>query len=158
MSESKCEPAVPGESSVEMETVKALLRNAGVAFHEETSGHLTVDGGPDDGLIEVTPDSVRCLFGVDMEELRLLVSGAGNEDLGEDELQRVAREQLRPLQRRYQPLFAAAGFQEDVLVDADSFAIVFVKPTAGLRPAAVAELVRWCCHVGRPAKSNGDAP
>jgi hypothetical protein len=158
MRESKCEPAATGDAADEMGTVKALLQKAGVVFREEAAGQLVVDGGPDDCLIEVTPDSVRCLFGVDMGELRLLVSGSGNEDLGEDELQRVAREQLRPLQRRYQPVFTAAGFQEDVVVDADSLAIAFVKPTAGLRAAAIAELVQWSCRVGRPAESSGAAP
>jgi len=147
------DPGTGETAAVEMDTLKTLLREAGIAFSEEPAGRLVVVGGPEDYLIEVAPDGgIWCLFGVDMGELRLLVSGAGNEDLGEDELQRVAREQLRPLHRRYQPLFAGAGFQEEVVVDADSYAIAFVKPTAGLSPAAIMDVVRWCCRTGQPTR------
>ncbi|HUJ79418.1 MAG TPA: hypothetical protein VLY45_03770 [Nitrospiria bacterium] len=157
MGESQIERAALGETAVGMAILKTRLREAGVAFSEEASGRLAVAGGPDEYLIEVAPDGVRCLFGVDMEELRLLVSGSGNEDLGEDELQRVAREQVRPLVRRYQPIFAAAGFQEEVVVDAGSYAVAFVKPTAGFSPSAIVEVVRWCCRAGRPPRLAKEA-
>lgn len=141
-----------GDSAVvDMDTFKTQLRQAGVSFSEDSDGRLVIDGGPDDYLVEVDPHGdVWCLFGVDMSELRLLVSGSSNEDLGEDELQRVAREQLRPVHRRYQPLFAGAGFKEEVVVDADSYAIAFVKPTAGLSQADRVDLVRWCLTVQPP--------
>jgi len=144
---------------MEIDRIKALLRQEGIGFAEEPSGRLAIAGGPDDCLIEVDPaGGVWCLFGIDMEELRLLVSGSSNEDLGEDELQRVAREHLRPLYRRYQPLFAGAGFGEEVVVDAESYAIAFVKQTAGLSPAGFVEAVQWCRRVGQPVRSNGVAP
>jgi hypothetical protein len=140
-----------------MDRLKALLRQTGVEFVEEPSGRLAIAGGPDDYLIEVDAGGVWCLLGVDMQELRLLVSGSSNEDLGEDELQRVAREQLRPLYRRYQPLFAGAGFEEEVIVDAGSYAIGFVKRPAGLSPADIIETVRWCRRAGQPARGSGVA-
>jgi hypothetical protein len=143
------------ESTVaDMDLFKTLLQQAGVSFVEESDGRLSIAGGPDDYLVEVDPHgNVWCLFGVDMSELRLLVSGSSNEDLGEDELQRVAREQLRPLHRRYQPLFAGAGFEEEVVVDADSYAIGFVKPTAGLSEAEMVDVVRWCL-AGQPPQGR----
>ena len=146
------EETVRDESTaVDMDTFKSLLQQAGVSFSEESDGRLIIAGGSDDYLVEVNPHgNVWCLFGVDMSELRLLVSGSSNEDLGEDELQRVAREQLRPLQRRYQPLFAGAGFEEEVVVDADSYAIAFVKPTAGLSQADMVDVVRWCLAAQPP--------
>jgi len=149
------QPATAGGDPGRLE---ALLRQAGIPYSEEASGRLTITDGPEDFLIEVHPaDGVWCLFGIDMGELRLLVSGSGNEDLGEDELQRVAREHLRPLYRRYQPVFARAGFQEEVVVDADSYAIAFVKSTAGSSPAEMVEVVRWCCRAGQPARGRGVA-
>jgi len=138
--------------------LQALLRQGGIMFREDTAGRLAIDGGPDDYLIELDPrDGLWCLFGIDMQELRLLVSGSGNEDLGEDELQRVAREQLRPVYRRYQPLFARAGFDEEVVVDAESYAIGYVKRTAGLSQEEIVELVRWCRSGGRTPGGNGAA-
>jgi hypothetical protein len=153
------EETVRGESTaVEMDTLKNLLQQAGMSFSEDSTGRLVIAGGPDDYLIEVDPHGVVwCLFGVDMSELRLLVSGSSNEDLGEDELQRVAREHLRPLYRRYQALFVGAGFEEEVVVDADSYAIAFVKPTAGLSRADMVDVVRWCCRAGHPPHSGGAA-
>jgi hypothetical protein len=139
---------------VDMDTFKTLLQQARVSFSEESDGRLAIAGGPDDYLVEVDPHGdVWCLFGVDMSELRLLVSGSSNEDLGEDELQRVAREHLRPLHRRYQPLFAGAGFEEQVVVDADSYAMAFVKPTAGLSQTDMVDVVRWCLD-GQPPHSR----
>jgi len=153
------EETVRGESTaVEMGKLKTLLQEAGISFSEESAGRLVIAGGPDDYLIEVDPHGVVwCLFGVDMSELRLLVSGSSNEDLGEDELQRVAREHLRPLYRRYQPLFVGVGFEEEVVVDADSYAIAFVKPTDGLNQADMVDVVRWCCRAGQPPQSGGAA-
>jgi hypothetical protein len=146
-------------AAVDMDTLKTRLRQERVSFSEEAGGRLLIDGGSDDYLIEVDPaGGVWCLFGVDMGELRLLVSGFSNEDLGEDELQRVAREHLRPLYRRYQPLFAGAGFEEEVAVDADSYAMAFVKPTTGLSSADIVDVVRWCCQIGQPPRLKEAAP
>jgi hypothetical protein len=129
--------------------VRALLNRSGVGVSEESDGRLLIAGGPDDYLIELDPArGLMCLFGVDMQELRLLVSGASNEDLGEDELQRVAREQLRPLCRRYQSRFAAAGFAEEAVVDAESYAVAFIKPVAGMRPETIVAWVQWCRGTG----------
>jgi len=139
--------AVP--AATDFFSIKQLLRQSHIAFTEDAAtGRLEIDG-PDDYLIELDPArGLCCLFGVDMAELRLLVSGASNEDLGEDELQRVAREQLRPLYRRYQSRFAGAGFMEDVMVDAHSYAVAFVKSTAMLAPDEVVRLVQWCRNAG----------
>lgn len=154
--EPRHEKTIRGETTaVEMDKLKTLLQQAGISFGEESAGRLVIVDGPDDYLIEVDPHGdVWCLFGVDMSELRLLVSGSSNEDLGEDELQRVAREHLRPLYRRYQPLFAGAGFEEEVVVDADSYAIAFVMPTAGLSQSDMVDVVRWCCRAGQPPQST----
>jgi len=150
--------AQAASAGIDLGRLDALLRQAGIPCDNDASGRLTVADGPEDYLVEVHPaGGVWCLFGIDMEELRLLVSGSGNEDLGEDELQRVAREHLRPLYRRYQPLFAPAGFQEEVVVDAESYAIAFVKPTAGMSPAEIVEVVRWCCRTGQLARGRGVA-
>jgi hypothetical protein len=34
------------------------------------------------------------------------------------------------------------------MVDADSYAIAFVKTVDGLNPKAIVEWVRWCCQAG----------
>jgi len=141
-----------------IDRLKSLLRQEGIGFVDDPSGRVAITDGPDDYLIEVDAAGVWCLLGVDMQELRLLVSGSSNEDLGEDELQRVAREQLRPLYRRYQPLFAGAGFEEEVIVDAGSYAIGFVKRPAGMSPADIIETVKWCCRAGQPARRSGVTP
>lgn len=133
-------------AATDFDQVKALLHQSGVAFTEESTGRLGIETGPADYLIELDPEQgLMCLFGVDMSELRLLVSGASNEDLGEDELQRVAREHLRPVCRLYQPIFAKAGFTEEVITDPDSYVVGFVKSINGLDPKTIVNWVRWCC-------------
>ncbi|MEW6323903.1 MAG: hypothetical protein AB1515_00795 [Nitrospirota bacterium] len=139
-------------AAIDFDHVKTLLKRSAVVFTEEPDGRLEIGGGPEEYLIELDAErGVSCLFGVDMEELRLLVSGSGNEDLGEDELQRVAREHLRPLRRRYEALFTRAGFVEEVRVDAHSYAVAFVKAVAGMPPETVVEWVRWARRPGRAA-------
>lgn len=139
-------------ATIDFDQVKQLLGRSGIVFTEEASSHVSIDGCPDDYLLELDSEQgVMCLFGVDMEELRLLVSGGSNEDLGEDELQRVAREHLRPLYRRYESVLTRAGFASEVRVDAHSYAVAFVKPITGLSPESVVEWVRWAMRASGPA-------
>ena len=79
-------------------------------------------------LVEVWADGrLSCQFGMDMEELRTLLAGSSNEDIAEDELQRVARDQLRPLFQKYRRPLLSQGFEEGVDTSEQHYAVSFVK-------------------------------
>ena len=71
-------------------------------FYElEPGGAIAMDLGGSGWMLEVQPvERLLCQVGVDMEELRTLLSGNTAEDLSPDELQRVAKDHLRPSVRR----------------------------------------------------------
>ena len=62
-----------------------------------------------------------------MEELRILLAGSTPEDISEDELQRVARDQLRPVTQKYRSSLRGSGFEETVETTEQHYAISFEK-------------------------------
>jgi hypothetical protein len=90
---------------------------------------------------------LTCQFGIDMEELRNLVSGSGNEDIAEDELQRVARDHLRPLSRRYGPGLKELGYEEIVDTAEHHYAISFEKTLNLSDPPAVLSEIQGCLSI-----------
>jgi hypothetical protein len=107
---------------------------------------LSVDQS--DCLLELWADGkLSCQFGVDMEELRTLVAGSSNEDIAEDELQRVARDHLRPQFQKYRAPFLARGFEEAVETTEHSYAVCFNKTVDLSDPEAAARSVQDCLSV-----------
>lgn len=128
------------------EDLKRELTRLGMEF-EESNGPtvLSLEVGRFPFLIEFHPDGrLVVLFGVDMDELRTLVSGGATEDLSEDELQRVARDQLRPTVNVFKSTLKGDGFQETIDAGAGYYAIAFNKtiPEQGARESAA--LIRTC--------------
>jgi hypothetical protein len=87
---------------------------------------------------------LSCQFGVDMEELRILVAGSSNEDIAEDELQRVARDHLRPRFQKFRAPLLAQGFEEVVETTEHSYAVSFNKSVDLSDPAGAVSAVQSC--------------
>ena len=87
----------------------------------------------------------------DLEEVRMMISGDTTEDLSEDELCRVAREELRPFIRRHQPQLLRADFQEKVVSDQAMYAVTFTKPLKEASPEQAIEAVQWCLKILAPS-------
>ena len=101
-----------------------------------------------DCLVELWADGrLCCQFGIDMEELRLLLAGSSTEDIAEDELQRVARDHLRPMVNKYRGALLSDGFEETVDTSEQHYAICFVKTLDLSSPETVVSTFQDCLQV-----------
>lgn len=64
-------------------------------------------------------------FGVDMEEMRNLLTGNQTEDMADDELVRTARYHLKSIVDRYRASLLNAGLEEGIDATPDYYAITF---------------------------------
>jgi hypothetical protein len=64
-------------------------------------------------------------FGVDMEEMRNLLTGHQTEDMADDELVRMARYHLKSIVDRYRTALVKDGLEEGVDATPDYYAITF---------------------------------
>lgn len=80
----------------------------------------------------------------DLETVRMMVSGDTTEDLSDDELCRVAREELRPFIRRYQSQLLRADFKEKIVTDQALYAVTFTKELKEATPDETIEAIQWC--------------
>ena len=121
--------------------VKNSLGQRGMSLREYDAGDGSIQfTWEDDYALHLGTDGIlTCSFKVDLEEIRMLVSGDTTEDLSEDELCRVAREELRPTVDRHRRRLMQAGFEEGVESDRDQYAIVFTKSLAGMTPHEAGE-------------------
>ena len=126
--------------------VKALLDQEGISVQETGTDEGAVYFGWDEGCaLHLGADGVlTCSFKIDLEDLRTLISGDTTEDLSEDELCRVAREELRPVVDRHRWRFRQAGFEEGIESDRDQYAIVFTKPLIETTPQEARDVLKWC--------------
>ena len=126
--------------------VKKSLDQIGMSPQESKAGDGSIDFTWEEGsVLHLGTDGIlTCSFKVDLEEIRMLVSGDSTEDLSEDELCRVAREELRPMVDRYRRKFMQASFDEGVESNRDQYAIVFTKSLAGMTPHDASDALKWC--------------
>jgi len=99
-------------TSEKMDPLKTLLSQSKMAFEEtgRGDGSLAIEADGAEYLLELCADGkLLCQFGVDLDELRGMISGGTTEDLSDDELQRSAREHLRPIVTKYRGKLIAAG-------------------------------------------------
>tara|TARA_B100000315_G_scaffold258803_1_gene312242 strand:+ start:715 stop:1077 length:363 start_codon:yes stop_codon:yes gene_type:complete len=94
--------------------IRAEVRQSYKDFYElQPGGAIAMDLGASGWILEVQPDArLLCQVGVDMEELCTLLSGNTTEDLSLDELQRVAKDHLRPSVRRYKSKLVEGDFKK----------------------------------------------
>ena len=129
-----------------LKEVKETLDQSGISLRASDAGDGSIEFTWEEGCaLHLGADGVlTCSFKVDLEEIRMLVSGDTTEDLSEDELCRVAREELRPTVDRYRRRFMQAGFEEGIESDRDEYGIVFTKSLAGMTPHEASGALMWC--------------
>src|SRR5262245_27343739 len=99
---------------------------------------ISLGDGPSSRILTAERDLIYQLE-TDLEEVRMMVSGDTTEDLSDDELCRVAREELRPFIRRHQSQLLRADFQEKIVTDQSSYAVTFTKPLKEASPEQTIE-------------------
>jgi hypothetical protein len=129
-----------------MERIKPLLTQSRIRFSESDAagGLLRIETHDPDLLVELDPSgAILCQFGQDLEELRGMISGNTTEDLSDDELQRAAREHLRPTVTRYRSALRTAGFEETVEATGDHYVIVFRKSFDPADSDSLLKTLKW---------------
>jgi len=104
-----------GLDLIEAEMEKAGWKYESLGSDEGTVGSLLIETDESDCLVEIFPDGrFACQFGVDIEEMRSLLTGDQTEDMQDDELVRVVRYHLKPIVDRYRALLLKEGLEEGV--------------------------------------------
>ena len=143
------------EAIVRLDGLKTLLSQSKMAFEEtgRGDGSLAIEADGAEYLLELCADGeLLCQFGVDLDELRGMISGGTTEDLSDDELQRSAREHLRPIVNKYRGKLTAAGFEEAIEANEEYYAITFKKTLDLARPDQVVETLKWCARLTQTIK------
>ena len=100
-----------------MKDLIEVLTHGAIGFSpsDEPKGGINLPIEDEECLVEIHPDrSLVCLFGLDLDELRGMISGDATEDLSSDELQRVAKDSLRQTIGFRGRVLRQKGFQEEV--------------------------------------------
>ena len=127
-----------------------LARTGCTVKREDHRLRIPLGDGPSCLILTAERDLIYQLE-ADLEEVRMMISGDTTEDLSEDELCRVAREELRPFIRRHQSQLIRADFQEGIVSDQAMYAVTFTKSFKDASPEQAIEAVRWCLKTLVPA-------
>lgn len=127
-----------------LDQIESHLVRTGCNVKRE-SNHLRIPltDGPSCLILTAERDLIYQLE-TDLEEVRMMISGDTTEDLSEDELCRVAREELRPFIRRHQSQLIRNDFQEGIMSDQAMYAVTFTKSLKEASPEQAVEAVQWC--------------
>ncbi|WP_447980186.1 hypothetical protein [Candidatus Nitrospira bockiana] len=128
------------------EELRSELRRTEPAFYELTpGGALGLSLGHDGWMLEVTPDGrVICQTGMDMDDIKSLLSDGTAEDLGTDELAKQAKFYLQPTVSRFRKTLLAAGFEERTEMTDEYVAVLFQRTIDLADLDAIRQTVGWC--------------
>ncbi|MBI3611511.1 MAG: hypothetical protein HY204_12530 [Nitrospirae bacterium] len=113
-----------------LDDIEAAVQQSGWSYERlgdgESGGSLLLAAPEPDCLAELFSDGrFACQFGVDMEEMRSLLTGDQTEDMADDELVRVARYHLKPIVDRHRAALLKEGLEEGIEATPDYYAITF---------------------------------
>lgn len=128
------------------ENTSSRLRQSEPEFYElEPGGALALPLGTEGWLLEITPDGrMLCQVGMDMEDIKSLLSDGTPEDLGTDELAKQAKYYLQPAASKVRKTLLGAGFEENTEMTDAYVAVTFHRPVDFQKPDDVTKAVRWC--------------
>jgi hypothetical protein len=139
-------PSNTPQSQASWERARTHLQRQEPAFFElEPGGALALSLGDDGWLLEITPDGrLICQYGMDMEDIKTLLSTDTPEDLGTDELAKQAKWYIQPEAAKHRQNLVRAGFQENVEMTDEHVAVLFQRVVDLNDPEALSKTVRWC--------------
>lgn len=129
------------------EQISAGLRRTEPELYElEPGGALALALDEEDGwMLEITPDGrMICQTGMDMDDIKSLLSDGTPEDLGTDELAKQAKYYLQPAAAKVRKTFLGAGYEEAIDMNDEYVAITFQRQVDIGKPDEVAQAIRWC--------------
>ena len=126
--------------------VRARLRERLPSLYElEPGGPLMMDLGEEGWLLEVTPDRrLLCQMGMDLEDIKSLMSDGTPEDLGNDEVAKQVKYYIQPAVAKFRQTLRGAGFEETTEMNDDYVAAIFHKDVDFTKPEEIEQAIQWC--------------
>jgi len=115
---------------------------------DEPKGAISLALKDEDCLVEIHPDhSMVCLFGVDLDELRGMISGGATEDLSSDELQKLARDSLRRTIGPRAMVLRKIGYEEEIQATDAYFILCYRTLLADSEGKKMLGGIRQCLNI-----------
>jgi hypothetical protein len=126
--------------------VSARLRKGHPSLYESTpGGALMMDLGSDGWLLELTPEGqLLCQMGMELDDVKSLMSEGTPEDLGTDEVAKQAKYYLQPAVAKFRQVLRGAGFEESTEMNDQYVAATFQKPVDLRKPDEIEATIDWC--------------
>src|SRR5207249_9145506 len=110
------------------DTRSRLCQSEPVFYELEPGGALRLPLATEGWMLEITPDGrIICQTGIDMDDVKSLLSDGTPEDLGTDELAKQAKYYLQPSVSKVRKTFLSAGFEETTEMNDEYVAVTFHK-------------------------------
>jgi len=128
------------------DNTRSRLSQAEPGFYElEPGGALAMPLGEEGWMLELTPDGrMICQTGMDIDDIKSLLSEGTPEDLGTDELAKQAKYYLQPAVAKVRKVLIGAGFEETTEMNDQYVAVTFHKAVDFQKLDEVKQAVRWC--------------
>jgi len=128
------------------EQTRVRLQQSDPELYElEPGGSLALQLGTEGWMLEITPDArLICQTGMDMEDVKSLLSDGTPEDLGTDELAKQAKYYLQPAVAKVRRTFLSAGYEEATEMTDQYVAVTFQRQMDFGKLDEVQQAVRWC--------------
>lgn len=123
-----------------------LLAREPLMYEIEPGGPLGLHLHDADGwMLELTPDGqLICQTGMDIDDLKALLSEGTCEDLGTDEIAKQAKGLMNRTVSKYRPVLKQAGFEERTEMNDQYVAILFSQPVNLADIENLTDRIRWC--------------
>ncbi len=128
------------------EQTRTRLQQSDSELYElEPGGSLALQLGSEGWMLEITPDGrLICQTGMDMEDIKSLLSDGTPEDLGTDELAKQAKYYLQPAVAKVRRTLLSAGYEEATEMTDQYVAVTFQRQVDFGKLDEVQQAVRWC--------------
>lgn len=129
------------------ETTVSRLREVEPAFYAlEANGALALGLDEEDGwILEITPDGrLICQVGMELDDVKSLMSEGTCEDLGSDEVAKQAKYYLQSAVSKKRNVLLAAGFKESIEMNDQYVATLFQRAVDFAKLDDVIRAIRWC--------------
>jgi hypothetical protein len=122
-----------------------LRKNLPFLYELEPGGALMLDLGEEGWLLELTPDRrLLCQMGMDLEDIKSLMSDGTPEDLGTDEVAKQVKYYIQPAVSKFRQRLRDAGFEETTEMNDDYVAAIFQKNMDFTKPEEIEQAIQWC--------------
>jgi hypothetical protein len=122
-----------------------LRDNLPSLYELEPGGALMMDLGEEGWLLELTPDRrLLCQMGMDLEDIKSLMSDGTPEDLGTDEVAKQVKYYIQPAVSKFRQRLRDAGFEETTEMNDDYVAAIFQKGVDFAKPEEIEHTIQWC--------------